>query len=194
MQKRADIRDYFKKLARSDFITTDKKDVYINEDVPVSIGHGQTISQPTLVLDMTLELNLQLENVVLEVGTGSGYQTAMLAPFCKAVYTVERIESLHHRAQKNLRKQGLTNIYFKQGDGTEGWEEHQLYDRIMVTASVREVPEKLLSQLAPGGRMIIPVGTPFMQELQRIEKDSAGHVTTSVMYHVAFVRLKGEYE
>ncbi|HLQ97009.1 MAG TPA: protein-L-isoaspartate(D-aspartate) O-methyltransferase [Pseudogracilibacillus sp.] len=194
MQKREDIHDYFKKLARSDFITADKKDVYIDEDVPVSIGHGQTISQPTLVLDMTLELQLQAENNVLEVGTGSGYQTAMLAPFCKAVYTVERIESLHDQAQKNLEKQGFTNIYLKRGDGTEGWQEHQPYDRIMVTASVREVPDKLLNQLAPGGRMIIPVGTPFMQELQRIEKDKDGKITTSVMYHVAFVRLRGEFE
>lgn len=194
MQKRADIRDYFKKLARSEFITADKKDVYIEEDVPVSIGHDQTISQPTLVLDMTLTLDPHPENRVLEIGTGSGYQTAMLAPFCKEVYTVEKIKSLHKEAKNRLIQKGFTNIRFKLGDGTEGWSEHQAYDRIIVTASVYQVPQKLLDQLAPGGRMIIPVGTPLMQELQRIEKDNAGNVTMTVMYHVAFVRLKGEFE
>lgn len=194
MQKRSDINNYFKKLSRSDFIEDEKKDVYIEEDIPVAIGYGQTISQPTLVLDMTVSLNPEPENRVLEIGTGSGYQTAMLAPFCKRVFTVENIDTFHYQAKNRLIKKGFTNIYFKLGDGTEGWSEYQPYDRIIVTASVHQVPEKLITQLAPRGRMIIPVGTPQMQELQCIEKDDQGKVNTSVMYHVAFVRLRGEYE
>src|SRR5699024_10228506 len=132
MQKIPDINNHFKKLSRSDFIEDEKKDIYIEEDVPVAIGYGQTIPQPTLVLDMTVSLNAQSENRILEIGTGSGYQTAMLAPFCEEVFTVENIDTFHYRAKNRLIRKGFTNIYFKLGDGTEGWSEYQPYDRIIV--------------------------------------------------------------
>src|SRR5699024_6078270 len=115
MQKRPDINNYFKKLSRSDFIEDEKKDIYIEEDVPVAIGYGQTISQPTLVLDMTVSLNPQSENRILEIGTGSGYQTAMLAPFCKEVFTVENIDTFNYRVINCLIKHMSTNIYYKLG-------------------------------------------------------------------------------
>src|SRR5699024_28977 len=109
-------------------------------------------------------------------------------------FTVENIDTFHYRAKNRLIKKGFTNIYFKLGDGTEGWSEYQPYDRIIVTSSDHHVPESLITQLAPWGRMISPIVTPQMQELQCIEKDKQGKVSTSVMYHVAFVRLRGEYE
>src|SRR5699024_1167520 len=143
-----------KKLSRSDYIEDEKKDIYIEEDVPDAIGYGQTISKPTLVLDMTVSFNPKNKNRILEIGTGSWYKIAMLATFCKEVFTVENIDTFHYRAKNRLIKKGFTNIYFKLGDGTEGWSEYQPYDRIIVTASVHHVPERLITQLAPGGRMI----------------------------------------
>ncbi|ALX50683.1 protein-L-isoaspartate(D-aspartate) O-methyltransferase [Lentibacillus amyloliquefaciens] len=168
--------------------------IYGAADCPVSIGFGQTISQPTLVLNMTLKLDLEPDSRVLEIGTGSGYQTALLGAFSYEVYTVERLEPLYDKAKKRLDAKGFTNIHFKHGDGSLGWPEHQPYDRIIVTASVSRVPDELLDQLDAGGRMIIPVGNNFQQELQMVEKDDNGDVTFSVLEDVAFVRLKGKYE
>lgn len=190
--QKEEIVRYFNELDRGYFINEYKE--YAQFDRPIPIGHGQTISQPTLVLNMTIQLNLQPNSKVLEIGTGSGYQTALLAPFCKEVYTVERLKPLHDQAKERLGKLGLSNIHYKLGDGSLGWPEHQPYDRIIVTASASQIPEELLNQLRPGGRMIIPVGDDYMQRLKMIDKDLQGEVTISVINEVAFVRLKGKYE
>jgi len=190
--RREEIVAYFNQLDRRYFMESNTN--ASAADCPVSIGFGQTISQPTLVLNMTLELGLQPDSRVLEIGTGSGYQTALLAAFCQEVYTVERLEPLYDTAKKRLDAKGFTNIHFKHGDGSHGWPEHQPYDRIIVTASVSRVPGELLEQLDAGGRMIIPVGNHRHQELRMVEKDDNGKVTSSVLEGVAFVRLKGKYE
>lgn len=163
-------------------------------DMPCPIGHGQTISQPSLVLSMTLALELGPEHEVLEIGTGSGFQTAMLAEFSKSVYTVERIEALYERARDRLRAEGFSNIHFRYGDGSQGWMERAPFDRIIVTAAAKETPKTLVDQLAPGGRMIVPVGDDFAQELKLIEKERDGSVHTSLLEYVRFVKLRKDTE
>jgi len=127
-------------------------------DEPLPIGEGQTISQPYIVAYMTESLHLEGQEKVLEIGTGSGYQTAILAGLSRIVFTVEMIASLSHRAQEVLNDLGYTNVYFKIGDGIEGWEENAPFDAIIVTAAPKQIPETLKQQLNKGGRMIIPVG------------------------------------
>jgi protein-L-isoaspartate(D-aspartate) O-methyltransferase len=163
-------------------------------DRAVSIGYGQTISQPTLVLEMTLHLSLESDSKVLEIGTGSGFQTALLAQFADTVYTVERIEALYHNAKERLSSLGFPNIHFLHGDGNNGWDAHAPYDRIMVTAAARKVPAALLEQLSPGGKMVIPVGDAFSQELQLIEKDHSENIHTTFIEHVLFVEFKKDTE
>ncbi|WP_422124193.1 protein-L-isoaspartate(D-aspartate) O-methyltransferase [Planococcus sp. X10-3] len=169
-----------------------KEMAFADEAVP--IGHEQTISQPSLVLEMTLALDLAPDSKVLEIGTGSGFQTALLAEFSGSVYTVERIEELHNRAKERLGELGYDNISFKLDDGSYGWQENAPYDRIMVTAAASKIPEELVSQLAAGGKMIIPVGSSFSQELQLVEKDENGKLKTTLLNLVRFVPLKGKYE
>ena len=187
-----EIISYFKKLDRGFFMDDHKEFAYMDEAVP--IGHEQTISQPSLVLKMTLAINLQAHSKVLEIGTGSGFQTALLAAFSNSVYTIERIKALHERAKERLKEAGFVNIHFKLSDGSTGWEEHAPYDRIMVTAAAAQIPQELIDQLATGGKMIIPVGTPFLQELLLLEKDEDGEFHTEVLDDVRFVPLKGKYE
>ncbi len=162
--------------------------------MPCPIGHGQTISQPSLVLSMTLALELAPQHDVLEIGTGSGFQTAMLAKFSKNVYTVERIEALYERAKERLRTEGFSNIHFHYGDGNQGWLEYAPYDRIIVTAAAERTPQALVDQLAPDGKMVIPVGDDFAQELKLIEKDRNGSVHVSTLEYVRFVELKKDTE
>lgn len=190
--KENDIRAYFNKLDRSFFMDRFKEMASFDEAIP--IGHEQTISQPSLVLEMTLALEPETDSRVLEIGTGSGFQTALLAEFASQVYTVERIEELYHRAKERLDESGFSNISFKLDDGSMGWEENAPYDRIMVTAAASAIPEELLNQLAFGGKMIIPVGSSFSQELKLIEKDKNGKIQSTVLNHVRFVPLKGKYE
>lgn len=187
-----DIITYFRKLDRGFFMDEFKEFAYMDEAIP--IGHEQTISQPSLVLEMTLSLDLQPDSKVLEIGTGSGFQTALLGAFSNSVYTIERIAALHERAKERLREVGFSNILFKLDDGSTGWEEHAPYDRIMVTAAAAQVPQELIDQLAFGGKMVIPVGTPLLQELLLLEKDEDGGIQTNVLTEVRFVPLKGKYE
>ncbi|MCM3610117.1 protein-L-isoaspartate(D-aspartate) O-methyltransferase [Planococcus sp. MERTA32b] len=190
--KEQDIRTYFNRLDRSFFMDSFKEMASFDEAVP--IGHEQTISQPSLVLEMTIALDLDSDSKVLEIGTGSGFQTALLAEFAAQVYTVERIEELHFRAKERLAELGFGNISFKLDDGSMGWEENAPYDRIMVTAAASTVPNELLGQLAAGGKMIIPVGSSVSQELRLIEKDENGKIQSTLLNHVRFVPLKGKYE
>lgn len=186
------LMEYYKELDRSYFMDEYKE--YAKEDSPFPIGYGQTISQPSLVLKMTLLLEIHKKCRVLEIGTGSGYQTALLAKFAKEVYTVERIEPLYIKAKDRLENAGFKNIHYKLDDGSLGWEDHSPYNRIMVTAAASEIPKELLDQLAPNGRMIIPVGPPDVQDLILVRKDSDGKISEEFIEKVRFVRLKGKYE
>lgn len=145
------------------------------EDTALPIGHGQTISQPYIVALMTqVLLDGGRLKKVLEVGTGSGYQTAVLAGLVDDVYSVERIEPLMKQARRRLRELGFRNVQIKLSDGGWGWKEHAPYDGIIVTAAAPEVPPALLEQLAPGGRMVIPVGGSAMQELLLVQNADKG--------------------
>lgn len=190
--KEAEIKEYFYNLDRSFYMDSYKEEAEIDHAVP--IGHGQTISQPSLVLKMTLLLDLEPSSKVLEIGTGSGFQTALLAAFSDSVYTVERIEPLYNKAKNRLAKAGFTNIHFKLADGSQGWEENGPYDRIMVTAAASEIPKELLDQLDNQGRMVIPIGNRFSQELTLIEKDYHGQISSNFIDYVVFVRLQGKYD
>jgi len=181
-----EVADAFNRLDRSTFMDSSKETADI--DSPAPIGHGQTISQPSLVLKMTQNLGLETDSRVLEIGTGSGFQTALLAELAKSVHTVERIEALSNKAKDRL-DQEYSNIEFKSGDGSKGWKEFAPYDRIMVIAASKNTPEPLIEQLAPGGKMVIPVGTFFGQELKLIEKDSEHNIHSAMIDYVMFVEL-----
>lgn len=161
-------------------------------DFPLPIGHGQTISQPYIVARMTEELSLKGHEKVLEVGTGSGYQTAILAELAKNVFSVERISALLPRARKVLDQLGYHNVMIKLDDGTWGWKEHAPYDAIIVTAGSPVIPEPLIEQLADPGIMIVPVGDEYSQTLTRITKKD-GKITKEFMEGVRFVKLIGDH-
>ena len=162
------------------------------EPYPLPIGEGQTISQPYIVGFMTQILRLKETDRVLEVGTGSGYQAAVAAKLAAEVYSVEILESLAARSRRTLSDLGFRNVVVRQGDGYYGWEEKAPFDAIIVTCAGGHVPPSLLRQLGKGGRMIMPVGGPFMtQNLVFIEKDAQGSITHRNVLPVAFVRLLG---
>jgi protein-L-isoaspartate(D-aspartate) O-methyltransferase len=157
---------------------------------PLPIGHGQTISQPYIVALMTDLLQTKPSDKVLEVGTGSGYQAAILSPLVKNVYTVEIIAPLAQQATTRLRTLGYKNVTVRHADGYNGWQEHAPFDAIIVTAAATHIPPPLIQQLEPGGRMIIPVGGPFAtQSLMLVEKTAAGKVRTRSVLPVMFVPL-----
>ena len=172
------------------FVPQDERDrAYV--DAPVPIGHGQTISQPYIVALMTELVRPQSSDRVLEVGTGSGYQAAVLAQLVSHVYTIELEETLGRRAEEVLRELRNDNVTVRIGDGYAGWSEHAPFDIIIVTAAPEQVPQPLLDQLKPGGRLIVPVGPRFsVQQLQLIEKDAAGDLTTRNVSAVMFVPLR----
>jgi len=187
-----ELETYFYSLDRSFFIDNDMKK-YADLDEPLPIGFGQTISQPSLVLEMTKLLAPEKDSKVLEIGTGSGFQTALLAKMSARVFTVERIGELTEKAKKRLDALNFSNIYYKIGDGSRGWKEYAPYDRIMVTAAARVLPDELLNQLADGGRMVIPVDPPDLQELKLITRTDDGSVNIKTVELVRFVELKGRY-
>lgn len=156
------ILDAMRKVPRHLFIPWNMR-AYAYHDEPLPIGEGQTISQPYIVAYMSEVLRLKGNERILEVGTGSGYQAAVLAEIAKEVFTIEIVKSLSLKAKKVLDKLGYKNIYFKIGDGTLGWEEHASYDAIIVTAAPAKVPQALREQLRISGRMIIPVGSTFQE-------------------------------
>lgn len=185
-----DLLKFWKELDRAAFMGENSR--YADIDAAFPIGFGQTISQPSLVLQMTSMLQVHKGCKVLEVGTGSGYQTVLLAEFAGKVFTVERIPELLDNARDRLEDMGYENIEYKMGDGSKGWAENAPYDRIMVTAGARRMPEELVSQLAKGGRMVIPVGIG-VQRLTIVEKDEKGEVYMEEDIPVAFVKLIGDY-
>jgi len=161
-------------------------------DCPLPIGEKQTISQPFMVALMTDLLELKPTDHVLEIGTGSGYQTAILASLARRVWTIERIRPLAMQARKVLDSLHLLNVNIKVGDGTLGWEEEGPFDAILVTAGAPAVPETLVQQLAPGGRLVIPVGNEATQTLLRIRKETDGTLTTETGIGCRFVPLIGQ--
>jgi len=161
-------------------------------DFPLPIGRGQTISQPFIVALMTQSLGLKGNESVLEIGTGSGYQAAILAQICKKVYTVERIDSLLVQARKVFDSLHYLNILTKLDDGTHGWPEYAPYDAIIVTAGGPKVPEPLLEQLADPGILVIPVGDRGVQDLRRVTKKD-GQITEESIELVRFVSLIGDH-
>jgi len=165
-------------------------DAYANRPLP--IGHGQTISQPFIVALMTDLAKPEPEHRVLEIGTGSGYQAAVLAELVKQVYTIEIVDPLGMAARERLPALGYRNVEVRTGDGYYGWEEHAPFDAIVVTAAASHIPPPLVKQLKPGGRMIIPVGPAFLtQHLMLVEKRADGTVVSRQLLPVRFVPLTG---
>ena len=159
------------------------------EDTALPIGHGQTISQPYVVAIMTEALlDGFTGETVLEIGTGCGYQTAVLAPLVKKIYSVERIPQLLKKTRQRLRDLDIYNVQFRPGDGWEGWPKYAPYDGIIVAAAAPVVPEKLLEQLAPGGRLVMPVGPPGYQELTLVTRKE-DHFEQHTLGGVSFVPL-----
>jgi len=160
------------------------------DDRPLPIGYGQTISQPYIVAFMTEIIKPQSNHRILEIGTGSGYQAAVLAEIVKEVYTIELVDSLGSQALNRLTKLNYKNVTVKTGDGYHGWKDKSPFDAIVVTAAAEHIPPPLIEQLKEGGRMIIPVGSPFMvQQLMLVEKKNGKARTTSLM-PVRFVPFK----
>jgi protein-L-isoaspartate(D-aspartate) O-methyltransferase len=165
---------------------------YAYENRPLPIGHGQTISQPYIVALMTNLLRPGTGDTVLEIGTGSGYQAAVLARLTSRVHSIEIIEPLYREATGRLKRLGYGNVVTRSGDGYYGWPEAAPFDAIIVTAAANHIPPPLIRQLKPGGRMVIPVGASFLtQHLVLVEKTAEGGVTTRQLLPVRFVPLTG---
>ncbi len=166
----------------------DKLRPWAYENRPLPIGEGQTISQPYIVALMTDLLRPTRDDVVLEVGAGSGYQAAVLAQLVKKLYTMEIVPTLAKKAASLLEKLGYTNVEVRQGDATRGWPEHAPFDGIIVTAAAEQIPPALVEQLKPGGRLVIPVGPSHgPQELMLVRKDDKGRLSRKNILPVAFV-------
>ena len=181
------------KVPRHEFVPARlKRSAYQNRPLP--IGYGQTISQPYIVALMTDLLDVDEDDVVLEIGTGSGYQAAILAELVEKVYTIEIVAELGEQAKGRLKRLGYQNVEVRVGDGYYGWEEHAPFDGIIVTAAASHIPPPLTKQLKPGSRMIIPVGSPFMtQQLMLVKKEKDGTIKTKQVLPVIFVPLTGEH-
>jgi protein-L-isoaspartate(D-aspartate) O-methyltransferase len=176
------------RVPRHDYVPNELQDVaYAN--IPLPIGHGKTISQPFIVALMTDLLDLQDDDRILEIGTGLGYQAAILAELVDQVYTVEIIEELGLEAAERLGGAGYGNIQVKIGDGGQGWPENGPYDRVIVTAAPELIPPALIEQLRPGGRLVIPAGLEDQQQLMLMEKDVSGRMSSTEIIPVVFSRL-----
>ena len=187
------VRQAMATVPRHEFIPADERR-YAYANQPLPIGHGQTISQPYIVAIMTDLIEPEPDDVVLEVGTGSGYQAAVLARVVRKVCSIEIIPALAKRARRDLNRLGFGNVETRTGDGYYGWPDCGPFDAIVVTAGAAHVPPPLIEQLKPGGRMIIPVGSRFLtQQLLLVEKDAAGDVTTRHVLPVRFVPLTGSH-
>ena len=177
------------KVPRDAFVPEQLKDMaFVNGPLP--IGHGQTISQPYIVALMTELLNLKPDHIILEIGTGSGYQSAVLSLLCRQVYSMELIPELSDSAKQRFKKLNYNNIKAFTGNGYAGYPEYAPYDGIIVTAAATHIPEALINQLKPGGHLVIPVGLSHMhQELMLLEKDSNNKTNVKHILDVSFVPL-----
>jgi protein-L-isoaspartate(D-aspartate) O-methyltransferase len=188
----ARVLDAMRRVPRERFVPDDAT-ARAYDDTPLAIGFGQTISQPYIVAYMTEALAIQPSHRVLEIGTGSGYQAAVLGLLARDVYTVEIVPQLARAASAVLKELGHTNVHVREGDGYAGWVEHAPFDRIMVTAAPDEIPQPLIDQLAPGGRLVIPVGsqgeTQWMTIVEKTAKGVAERRTIPVQF-VPFTRGK----
>ncbi|HHJ16548.1 MAG TPA: protein-L-isoaspartate(D-aspartate) O-methyltransferase [Gammaproteobacteria bacterium] len=185
----ARVMEAMRKVPRDEFVPPDMKAAAFANG-PLPIGHGQTISQPYIVALMTDMLAPGPEHRILEIGTGSGYQTAILSQLCREVYTVEFVAELSAGAADIFKRLGYDNIETRIGNGYQGWPEHAPYDGIIVTAAATHIPAALVEQLRPGGRMAIPVGQPYShQELMLVRKDARGKVLADSVLGVAFVPM-----
>ena len=181
------VMEVMEQVPRHQFVPDSEK-IHAYENRPLPIGYGQTISQPYIVALMTDLLRIDDHDVVLEIGTGSGYQAAILSKLVDKIYTIEIIEELGSAAQERLAKLGYNNVNVKLSDGYYGWEEAAPFDGIIVTAAVSQIPPPLIQQLNPGGRMIVPIGEPFfVQHLTLVEKDQQSNINTRNILPVAFV-------
>ena len=181
------------KVPRHEFVPIEVQPyAYLNRPLP--IGFEKTISQPLMVAVMTDLLELKPDDVVLEIGIGLGYQSAVLAELAGSVYTVEIIDELAQRAVQRLKREGYTNIEVRVGNGYFGWPEHAPFDKVIVTAAPDLIPPPLINQLKAGGRMVIPVGLPDAQQLLVIDKDMNGKVRTKEIMQVLFSLLEGPDE
>ena len=181
------------KVPRHEFVPVEVKPyAYLNRPLP--IGFDKTISQPLIVAVMTDMLELQADDVVLEIGTGLGYQSAVLAELAGKVYSVEIIEELAQRAVQRLKREGYANIDVRVGNGYFGWPERAPFDKVIVTAAPDLIPPPLINQLKPGGKMVIPVGLPDAQHLVVVNKDINGRVRTKEIMQVLFSLLEGSDE
>lgn len=178
-------------VPRHEFVPDDVHALaYCNSPLP--IGHGQTISQPYIVALMTDLLDPQPDDVILEIGTGSGYQAAILSRLVKQVYSVEIVAALMQQSAQRLQRLGYVNVAVRQGDGYQGWPEHGPYDGIIVTAAAQHIPQPLLDQLKPGARLVIPIGLPHAdQNLMVVEKDAHNNIHRRALLGVVFVPMTG---
>ncbi|MES2354056.1 MAG: protein-L-isoaspartate(D-aspartate) O-methyltransferase [Pseudomonadota bacterium] len=180
--------DVIGKVPRHQFVPAELQSyAYLNRPLP--IGHGKTISQPFIVALMTDLLTIRPHDVVLEVGTGLGYQAAVLAELAEEVYSVEMIKNLADQAKQRVSRLGYSNIHIKTGNGYHGWLEHAPFDKIIVTAAADLIPPLLILQLARGGKMVIPAGPPNSQQLIVVEKSQSGTVSTKTVLPVRFSSL-----
>jgi protein-L-isoaspartate(D-aspartate) O-methyltransferase len=181
-----------RKVVRHEFVPQSLQSLAY-DDRPLPIGHNQTISQPYIVAFMTELLRVKKGDKVLEIGTGSGYQAAILAELGATVYSVEIVEPLAKESAERLMRLGYERVHVKYGDGFLGWPEHSPYDAIIVTCAADPIPEPLINQLKPGGRMVIPEGRPFSEQwLVVVQKDAAGKISRDSVLPVAFVPLTRE--
>jgi protein-L-isoaspartate(D-aspartate) O-methyltransferase len=178
------------RVPRHEFVPVELR-AYAYANTPLPIGFEKTISQPFIVALMTDLLALRPDDRVLEIGTGLGYQAAILSPLARTVYSVEIIEELAAQANKRLAAQGCANVELRLGNGFHGWPEHAPFDKIIVTAGTDLVPPPLLYQLKPGGRMVIPTGLPDSQQLVLVEKDAGGRIKAKEFLRVRFSLLEG---
>ena len=183
-----------KRVPRHEFLPEDLR-YCAYDNGPVPIGSGQTISQPYIVALMSDLLNTKPSDIILEIGTGSGYQAAILSQLVQRVYSIEIIEDLAIEARKRLNNLGYDNIEVRNDDGYSGWPEHAPYDGVIVTAAAPHIPQPLIDQMRIGARLVIPVGLPYShQELMVVEKMANGEIETRQVLGVAFVPLTGNHK
>jgi protein-L-isoaspartate(D-aspartate) O-methyltransferase len=187
------VMDAMAKVPRHEFVRLELRELAY-ADMPLPIGHEKTISQPFIVAVMTDLLNLQPGDAVLEIGTGLGYQSAILAELADSVYSIEFIKELALEAGQRLARQGYENIELRVGDGRAGWPEQAPFDKIIVTAAPDLIPPSLIYQLKPGGKMVIPAGLPDAQQLLLVEKDASDRVSTREILPVRFSLLENAEE